>query len=142
MQTVVDCIKFANENPASYIATADGDQPRVRGMLMWFADKTGFYYNTRANKDLYRQLRVNPKVELCFFNAKSQTMDQMRITGTVEFQDNLELKRKLIEARPFLKQWGLTPESPGLVVFRVAKWTATFWNMETNMQPKQYVNSE
>ena len=27
-----DCIKFANENPASYIATMDGAQPRVRGV--------------------------------------------------------------------------------------------------------------
>lgn len=32
-----DCIKFANENPASYIATTEGDQPRVRAFLMWFA---------------------------------------------------------------------------------------------------------
>ena len=53
---VEDCIKFANQNPNSYIATADGDQPRVRGMLMWFADKTGLYYNTGATKDLYKQI--------------------------------------------------------------------------------------
>ncbi len=58
---VDDCINFANQNPSSYIATTDGDQPRVRGMLMWFADKTGFYYNTGATKDLYRQLQANPK---------------------------------------------------------------------------------
>ncbi|MFA7397210.1 MAG: hypothetical protein GX799_02650 [Crenarchaeota archaeon] len=36
-------------------------QPRVRGMLMWFADKTGLHYNTGATKDLYRQLEDNPK---------------------------------------------------------------------------------
>jgi uncharacterized pyridoxamine 5'-phosphate oxidase family protein len=39
-----DCIKFANENPVCYIATMDGDQPRVRGFLMWFADEKGFYF--------------------------------------------------------------------------------------------------
>jgi hypothetical protein len=36
-----DYIKFANENPVSYFATADGDQPRVRGLLLWYAEKTG-----------------------------------------------------------------------------------------------------
>ncbi|MGA3111678.1 MAG: hypothetical protein ABSE15_06540 [Candidatus Bathyarchaeia archaeon] len=63
----------------------------------------------------------------------------MRVTGKVEFLDDLDLKKKLIEARPFLKQWGITPENPGLIVFRVAKCRAHFWTRETNLQPKQYV---
>ncbi len=137
---VDDCVKFANENPISYLATADGTQPRVRGLLLWFADKTGLYYNIGAMKEVYKQLQANPKVEVCFFNAKSKSMDQMRVTGQVEFLNDLELKKKLVEARPFLKQWGLTPESPGLIVFRVAKCTAHFWTLETNLQPKQYIS--
>ncbi|MCE7698204.1 MAG: hypothetical protein K8E24_005000 [Methanobacterium paludis] len=32
-----DCIKFANETPVCYLATADGDQPRVRALGFWFA---------------------------------------------------------------------------------------------------------
>jgi len=105
-------------------------------MLLWFADKTGFYYNTGASKDLYKQLQINPKVELCFFDPKSQNLKMMRIAGKVEFVDDLELKKKLVEARPFLKQWGLTPESPGLIVFRVPKGEAYFWTMDTNLAPK------
>ncbi len=135
-----DYVNFANNNPVSYIATTDGDQPRVRGLLLWFADKTGLYYNTGGTKDFYKQLKANPKVEACFFDTKSKSMQQMRVTGQAEFLDNLELKSKLIKARPFLKQWGLTPESPNLIVFRVAKCQAHFWTMETNLQPKQYVS--
>lgn len=132
-------IKFANDNPTSYIATVDGDQPRVRGLLLWFADKTGLYYNIGAMKDIYKQLLANPKVEVCFFNPKSKSMQMMRVTGQVGFLNDLELKKRLIEARPFLKQWGLTPENPGLIVFRVAKCKAHFWTIETNMQPKKFV---
>ena len=132
-------IKFANDNPTSYLATVDGDQPRVRGLLLWFADKTGLYYNIGAMKDIYKQLQANPKVEVCFFNPKSKSMQMMRVTGQVEFLNDLDLKKRLIEARPFLKQWGLTPENPGLIVFRVAKCKAHFWTIETNMQPKKYV---
>jgi uncharacterized pyridoxamine 5'-phosphate oxidase family protein len=49
-----DCIKFANDNPSSHLATIEGDQPRVRGMLMWVANETGFYYNTGVMKELYK----------------------------------------------------------------------------------------
>jgi pyridoxamine 5'-phosphate oxidase len=133
-------IKFANENPNSYIATADGNQPRVRGMLLWFADKTGLYYNTGAFKDLYKQMKANQKVEVCFFNPKSKSMDQMRVTGQIEFINDLKIRERLVEARPFLKQMGFAPENPDLIVFRVAKCTAHFWTWETNLQPKQYVS--
>jgi len=134
------CVEFANQNPVSFLSSTDGDQPRVRGMLLWFADKTGFYYNVGAVKEVYKQLKVNTKVEVCFFNAKSKSMDQMRVTGQVEFLNDLELKKKLVEARPFLKKWGLTPENPDLIVFRVAKCKVHFWTIETNLQPKEYVS--
>ncbi len=137
---VDDCIKFANQNPSSYIATADGDQPRVRGMLMWTADKTGFYYSTGSTKDLYRQLKANPKVELCFFDAKSKNMDQMRITGKVEFVEDMKIREKLVEERPFLKQMGYGADSPTLIVIRVIPFTATFWTWETNLKPKEYIS--
>lgn len=103
---------------------------------MWYADKTGFYYNTGAAKDLYRQLQVNPKVELCFFDPKSPNLRMMRVTGKVEFLEDIAVKKRLIEERPFLKQMGLTAENPGLIVFRVPKGEAYFWTMDTNMHPK------
>jgi pyridoxamine 5'-phosphate oxidase len=135
-----DCIKFANENPASYIATVDeGNQPRVRGLLMWFADKTGFYYHTGAMKNVYRQLKANPKVEVCFFNQKNQGGKMMRVAGEVEFLDDKALKKKLIDARQFLKAWGFTEESPELVVFRIPKGEAYFWTMETNFDLKKAI---
>lgn len=34
-----DCIEFANMNPVSYIATVDGDKPRVKGLILWYADE-------------------------------------------------------------------------------------------------------
>ncbi|XHH10217.1 MAG: pyridoxamine 5'-phosphate oxidase family protein [Candidatus Bathyarchaeia archaeon] len=135
-----DCIKFSNDNPSSYIATTEGDQPRVRGMLMWFADKTGFYYNTGATKDLYKQLQANPKVELCFFDPKSQNLKMMRVTGKAEFVNDIDLRERLVAERPFLKQMGLTAESPGLILFRVPKGEAFFWTWDTNLEPKRKIS--
>lgn len=134
-----DCIKFANENPTSYVATVEGDQPRVRGFWMWFADETGFYFHTGAMKPVCSQLKKNPKVELCFYHPDEKGGVMMRVAGKVEFLDDVKLRGKLVEERQFLKAWGFTAESTGLVIFRIAKGEAYFWTMETNFEPKKAI---
>jgi uncharacterized pyridoxamine 5'-phosphate oxidase family protein len=131
-------ITFANENPSSFLATVEVDQPRVRGFQLWYADKSGLYYSSAAEKDIIKQLKANPKVEVCFFNPKDKDMRQMRVTGTVEFVNDIEMKKKLLDARPFLKQAGLTPENPGLILFKVKKCTAHFWTRAR--EPKKSVS--
>jgi uncharacterized pyridoxamine 5'-phosphate oxidase family protein len=132
-----DCVKFANENRVAYIATVEGDQPRVRAFLMWFADKTGFYFQTGTMKDIVNQIKANPKLEVCFYDNKQPMGTMMRIAGKAEFVNDKELKQKVIADRPFLQQIGFTPESPGLILFRIAKGEAVFWTWETNLQPKK-----
>ena len=104
---------------------------------MWYADETGFYYHTGTMKPIYKQLQANPKVEACFFNNKLEGGRMMRVAGEVEFVNDKALKKKLVEARPFLKAWGLSEESPELVIFRIPKGEAYFWTMETNFEPKK-----
>ena len=137
---VDEYIKFANENPIGFLATIDNEQPRVRGFQLWYADKSGLYYSSAAGKDICKQLKAKPQVEVCFFNTKSKEMQQMRVTGKVEFINDIEMKKKLLDARPFLKQAGLTPENPGLIVFKIIKCTAHFWTFATSNQPKKCVS--
>lgn len=136
---VDNCIEFATENPTSFLSTTEDKQPRVRGMGLWFADKTGFYYSTSARKELYAQLKANPKVELCFFDQKSKNLDQMRVTGHAEILEDLALKEKLLKDRPFLAQLGFDAKNPKLIVFRVTNCIAHFWGWNTNLQPKQFI---
>ena len=129
-----ECVKFANDNPVTYIATADGDQPRVRAFAMWFADETGFYYHTGTPKAVWQQLTKNPKVELCFYNPEGAGR-MMRVAGAVEFIDDPALKERLVAERPWLLQIGISgPDDPKLAVFRVAHGEAYFWTMENNMR--------
>lgn len=134
-----DCIKFANETPVCYLATADGDQPRVRALGFWFADETGFYFQIGAVKDMYGQMQANHKVEACFWQPDEQTGTMMRVAGEVEFVDDVELKKKVIEDRPFLKEFGMTFDHPGLIIFRIGKGEAYFWTMATNFKPKEMI---
>ncbi len=136
---VKDCIKFANENPVSWVATVDDDQPRVRALGMWFADESGYYFQIRADMDMYKQLQENSKVEASFWKPGAMFGTMMRVAGEVEFLDNTELKKKVLEDRPFLKDFGFTSESPDLVIFRILKGNAYFWTMETAFEPKKMV---
>jgi uncharacterized pyridoxamine 5'-phosphate oxidase family protein len=129
-----DCVKFANENPVTFIATTEGDQPRVRAFAMWFADETGFYYHTGTPKAVWEQLVKNPKVELCFY-APGDVGAMMRIKGDIEFVEDPALKERLVAERSWLLQIGISgPADPKLAVFRVAHGEAYFWTMEYNMR--------
>jgi pyridoxamine 5'-phosphate oxidase len=135
-----DCIDFANENPIAWLATSEGNQPHVRALGMWFADERGFYFQIGGTKDVYKQLLKNPHVEVGFYKSGEMSGTMMRVTGEVEFVEDLEMKKKVLEDRPFLKEFGLTPDNPSLVIFKIPKGKAHFWNMTTNLEPKMFIN--
>ncbi len=134
-------VKFANEHPLCSVATVDGDQPHVRSFGMWFADSSGFYFSTSKMKDVYRQLSMNPKVELSFFappvtqERDSAAMDigiEMRATGTAEFIDDPALRDRLFTDRPFLR-----PLADVVKIMHVKGGEAWFWKWENNMRESE-----
>lgn len=135
-----NCIKFATENPTAHIATVKKDQPRLRAIGLWFADSTGFYFQTSTFKHVVRQLKENPKIALGFISSDSLT--QLIVNGEAEVLDDLDLKNRLMNERPYLEDptfGGLSVNNPALIIFRVAKGEAYFWSMETNLEPKQII---
>lgn len=135
LKTITD---FANANPVAYIATVEGDQPRVRGFAMWYADETGFYFHTGSTKDVCRQLLANPKLELCFFDPGDGegSGQQLRVTGEAEFLDDPALVERLYEARPWVRTI-LGESDARLAIFRLAHGTAWFWTMAVNMHERE-----
>ena len=134
-----DCVDFANDVKVGFLATNDKGQPRVRALGMWYADETGFYLQTGAMKDLYRQLKADPRVELCFWKPGEMSGKMLRAEGKIEFLNDKEMKKKCIQDRPFLKSFGMTADSPELIIFRLGKGQAYFWTMQDNFKPKQMI---
>ena len=132
-----DCIKFANETRTCYLATVEGDQPRVRAMGLYSAEETGFYFMTESVKALYKQLQNNKKVEVIFHGSGSGPGPGqiMRVSGEIEFVDDIDYRTKVFNERPFLKGLGVTgPEDHLFVVFRIAIGEAFFWTFADNMK--------
>jgi uncharacterized pyridoxamine 5'-phosphate oxidase family protein len=126
-----DCIQFASENPVCYVATMDGDQPRVRGFLLWLADENGFTFIGLSPKRVSSQLKANPKVEVCFYNnpAELSGAKQMRVTGEVEFLEDQETLDKAYETRAFLDDLAGRSIRPFVEVFRISSGEAHFWTL-------------
>lgn len=116
-----ECISFANENPICSLATTEGDQPRVRTLVMDYADETGFYFATLSPKNLSKQLHNNPKVEVCFYNHAPDIMEarMMRICGTVEFIDEPEARERAIKHREGLSDIVGEPLDPYVEIFKI-----------------------
>ena len=130
------CIAFANENKLCFLATVENDRPHVRAMEFWFADETGFYFQTGAIKELTGHITANPNVEACFYKPGEPVGTMLRVAGKAEFVTDLQMKEKAMRDRPFLKDMGLTADSPNLILFRIGHGEAYFWTLEANLKPK------
>ncbi len=131
-----DYTKFATENPVCYVATIDGDQPRVRAFLLWYADESGFYFITMSPKQVYEQLEKNPKTEVCFYNNPAELADakHMRVTGEAEFLDDEDVSDKAYQTRAFLDQFVGESIKPVIRVFRISTGEAHFWTLPDTLK--------
>jgi pyridoxamine 5'-phosphate oxidase len=129
--------KFLNEHPASFLATTEGDQPRVRGMGLVQADEKGLLYQTSDVKDVWSQVVNNTKVEACFNDLQANI--QIRVTGVVEIIEDQAVKEEIVAKRPFLKPLVQKRGYEPIKVFRVTKCKAYVWTMEKNFAPKEFV---
>ena len=135
--TTQEMFQLMNENPAFHLATVEGDQPRVRGMLLFRADENGIIFHTASSKDLYAQIQKNPKAELCFFGNGTQ----VRVAGVLEQVDDEKLKEEIFAhpTRKFLQAWKDFGVDHLLRVFRMKNCEAVTWTMETNFDKKEPV---
>jgi uncharacterized pyridoxamine 5'-phosphate oxidase family protein len=131
-----EILDFLKANPTCYLATVEGNQPRVRAIGMVSADEDGIILEIGTFKDVYKQMVANPNVELCFFNEKDGI--QVRVSGAVVPVDDIELKKKIVVQRPFLKERIAKGGYEAMGVFRL-KGQAYVWSFANNLEPKKYV---
>ena len=82
-----------------YLATEDGDSPRVRpfGAINLFEGK--LYIQTGKVKKVSKQMQINPNVEICgFYDGK-----WIRVSGKVVRDDRREAKVDMLDKYPELK---------------------------------------
>ena len=99
-----------------YLATIDGNQPRVRPVSPVRTDGFTVYV---ANLRMYHktaEIAANPNVELCYLDEKH---DQVRITGVAEVVTERPVLQEIWDANPLLRQYLGSLENPALIVYRI-----------------------
>ncbi|MBR4748555.1 MAG: pyridoxamine 5'-phosphate oxidase family protein [Abditibacteriota bacterium] len=96
MQEVYEFLKKCG---TYYLATMDGDSPRVRpfGTVAIFEGR--LYIQTGKSKPVSRQIQQNPRVELCAFDGDTW----LRLSGELVRDDRLEAKKYMLDCYPSLK---------------------------------------
>ena len=112
---------FLEKAQTYYLATLEGDQPRVRpfGTALLYDGK--LYIQTGKIKPVSKQIAANPKVELCAFSDGTW----LRVAGILAEDDNRAVKLAMLEKMPSLKaMYSADDGNMQMLYFKSA--TATF----------------
>ena len=92
-------LEFLDDAQTYYLATVEGDQPRVRpfGTALVYNDR--LYIQTGKVKPVSKQLAINPKAEICAFKDGKW----LRISGELVNDDERKVKTLMLEKMPVLR---------------------------------------
>ena len=94
-----EVLKFLKDAGAYFLATVDGDKPRLRpfGTANIFDGK--LYIQTGKSKNCSKQMAANPNIEICAMYDGAW----IRIEATAVNDDRVEAKQSMLDAHPNLK---------------------------------------
>ncbi len=120
-----EVLAYLKECGAFFLATCEGDQPRVRpfGAVEIINDR--LYIMTGKVKDVFKQMNANAKIEIC--GMKANGAEWMRLCGKAVNDDTLSVKEKFLELNPELKSM-YKADDGNMALPYITDATATFYS--------------
>jgi general stress protein 26 len=128
-----------------YLATLDGDQPRVRPVSPVRTDGFTVYVANLRSYGKTAEIAANPRVELCYLDDHH---DQVRITAVAEVVTDRALLEEIWQANALLRRYLGSLDNPELIVYRMRpnrvrymrEWALEYHNvpfesLENSVQP-------
>jgi len=114
VKSLAEAVLKADRFP--YLATIDGDQPRLRpvspvrtdGFTVYVANLRGYHKTT--------EIAANPNVELCYLHKDH---DQVRITGVASIVEDRDVLQDIWDTNPLLRNYLGSIDNPELIVYRI-----------------------
>ena len=113
--------QFLKEAGTYYLATVEGDQPRVRPFGTAHVFEGKLYIQTGKIKPVSKQLHENPKAEICAFKGG----EWLRLSGELVEDPRPEAKQSMLDAYPSLKRM-YSADDGNTEVFYFKNATASF----------------
>lgn len=127
-----EALNFLKEAGTFYLATNEGDQPRVRPFGAVFEYEDRLYIVTNNTKNCFKQMLKNPKVEMSGMNKGKW----IRVTGEVTNDDRREVKELALKEYPSLKNMYSIDDGIFSVLY-FTKGTATIYSF--NEKPETFL---
>jgi general stress protein 26 len=99
-----------------YLATIDGDQPRVRPVSPVRTDGFTVYVANLRSYHKTGEIAANPKVELCYLDDGH---NQVRITGVAEVVTDRAILQQIWDANPLLRQYLRDINNPEFILYKI-----------------------
>ena len=112
---------FLTEAGVFYLATADGDQPKLRPLGAHFEMDGKVLFGVGDFKNVYRQLQANPKVEIV---ACKKDGHWLRYTGKAVFETDPKYATAMLDMMPQLKDIYNEQTGNKMMVFHLEDATA------------------
>jgi len=114
---------YLKECSAFFIATIDGDQPRVRPFGVSEIINGRLYIMTGKVKDVFKQMTANSKFEICALKASGS--EWMRLSGTLVLDETLTVKEEFLNRNESLKSM-YKADDQNMAVLYISNATARF----------------
>ena len=122
-EQTMEVVRFLKDADVYYLATMDGDQPRVRPFGTAHIFDGRLYIQTGKIKKVSRELHKNPKAEICAF----KNGEWLRVSGELVEDDRIEAKVSMLDAYPNLKSM-YKADDGNTEVFYFKNAAATFYS--------------
>lgn len=111
-----EILKFLKEGASGAFATVDNGKPDVRPWQFQFEENGKFYFGTANNKDVFKQLKKNP---FATFTSTTEDFVTVRLSGEIIFTNELNVKEKILEKQPGIKQMYKSADNPIFEAFYI-----------------------
>jgi uncharacterized pyridoxamine 5'-phosphate oxidase family protein len=115
---IMDSNTIFNKIQMVDLATAEGDQPRLRPMTLIYMDKH-FYFATGSNDNKTKQLQANPKAEFCMLIKNESNSGYVRGSGKMQIVTEQTLRKAVADFAVFLYDYWKDAADPDFVLFEL-----------------------
>lgn len=118
-----EVFEFLKQCQTYYLATVEGEQPRVRPFGSYAIYEGKLYIETAHYKRVAQQINAHPLVEICAFDNQSRWV---RIACQLVPDERVEAKHAFLEQMPELRDLGYDEHGDKMAIYYMKDATATF----------------
>lgn len=118
-----------------YLATVEGDQPRLRPIAPVKTEGFTVYVANLRTYAKTAEIEANPRVEICYLDGHH---DQVRITGVAEVVSDIAVRDEIWNSNPHIRKHPINLDNPDFILYRIVptrvrfmkEWALTYREVE------------